>query len=43
MLTDFAQQLRCKNADVPEVYVSSVDADGKSQLWFWIKKRNPER
>ena len=29
-LLDFAQQLRCKNADVPDIYFTLLDAAGLS-------------
>ena len=33
-LLDFAQQLRCKNADIPDLYFTLLDAAGKSPTMF---------
>ena len=30
LLSDFAQQLCCKNADVPDIYLTLLDAAGES-------------
>ena len=37
LLSDFAQQLRRKNADVPDFNLFYLTMLVYLQLWFWIK------
>ena len=43
LVSEFAQQLRRRNADDADIYFILLDAAGKPPTWFWIKIPQPER